>query len=174
MLSLRRDTAARYLPAVIFLAALSSPSPAAAERVARVVDGDTILLEDGRKVRYAGINAPEDGEPGFRESTQANNFLVGGKDVWLEFGRRQTEMHERLLGPSVYCWPRKDLHLVHGLREEYRRGALLGTPKDGLEQGWRHGDREGFERALRDQPDVLMSRHVTRTRLSLYVRYASP
>jgi endonuclease YncB( thermonuclease family) len=69
----------------------------AAERVARVIDGDTVLLEDGRKVRYAGINAPEDGDPGFREATQANNLLVGGKEVKLEFGPRRKEKHERLL-----------------------------------------------------------------------------
>jgi endonuclease YncB( thermonuclease family) len=69
----------------------------AAERVARVIDGDTILLEDGRKVRYAGINAPEEGDPGAREATQANNLLVGGKEVRLEFGGRKTEKRERLL-----------------------------------------------------------------------------
>ena len=83
--------------AAFLLAGLVAPSHAVAERVARVIDGDTILLEDGRKVRYAGINAPEDGDPGFREATQANNLLVGGKEVRLEFGPRRTEKHERLL-----------------------------------------------------------------------------
>jgi len=82
---------------VAYLACLTSPSLVAAERVARVIDGDTVLLEDGRKVRYAGINAPEEGDPGFRESTQANNLLVGGKEVRLELGRQKTEKHERLL-----------------------------------------------------------------------------
>jgi hypothetical protein len=62
-----------------------------------VIDGDTLLLEDGRKVRYAGINAPEEGDPGFREAMQANNLLVGGKEVRLEFGRQRTEKHERIL-----------------------------------------------------------------------------
>jgi micrococcal nuclease len=65
--------------------------------VARVIDGDTIQLEDGRKVRYAGINAPEEGEPYYREATQANNRLVGGKDVSLEFGRSRQEKHGRVL-----------------------------------------------------------------------------
>src|SRR3972149_3085868 len=67
------------------------------QRVARVIDGDTVQLEDGRKVRYAGINAPEDGQRYFQEATQANNDLVGGKDVTLEFGRGQRERYERLL-----------------------------------------------------------------------------
>ena len=82
--------------ALVFASSMA-PSSAHAERVARVIDGDTILLEDGRKVRYAGINAPEDGESGFREASQANNLLVGGKDVRLEFGTRRKEKHERLL-----------------------------------------------------------------------------
>jgi endonuclease YncB( thermonuclease family) len=69
----------------------------AAERVARAIDGDTLVLEDGRKVRYAGVNAPEQGDPGYQESMQANNLLVGGKEVRLEFGRQRTEKHERLL-----------------------------------------------------------------------------
>lgn len=97
MIGLRGNPAARYLPAVIFLAAIVFPSLAAGERVARVIDGDTVLLEDGRKVRYAGINAPELGDPGSREAMQVNNLLVGGKEVRLEFGPRRTEKHERLL-----------------------------------------------------------------------------
>ena len=50
--------------AAFLLVCLVAPSHAVAERVARVIDGDTILLEDGRKVRYAGINAPEEGDTG--------------------------------------------------------------------------------------------------------------
>jgi endonuclease YncB( thermonuclease family) len=76
----------------------------AAESVLRVIDGDTILLDDGRKVRYAGINAPEQGDPYFRESTQANNLLVGGKEVRLEFGRGKTEKHQRELA-YIYVGP---------------------------------------------------------------------
>ncbi len=67
------------------------------QRVSRVIDGDTVQLDDGRKLRYAGINAPEEGEPYYRESTQANNLLVGSKEVDLEFGRSKTDKHGRLL-----------------------------------------------------------------------------
>lgn len=81
----------------VLLACLASPPVTAAERVARVIDGDTVLLEDGREVRYAGINAPEQGDPGYQESSQANNLLVGGKEIRLEFGPRRKEKHERLL-----------------------------------------------------------------------------
>jgi hypothetical protein len=62
-----------------------------------VIDGDTIQLEDGRKVRYAGINTPEQGEPYFQDAMRANNRLVGGKEIRLEFGRRRKEKHGREL-----------------------------------------------------------------------------
>ncbi len=85
-----------------FLAAMVMAYPvgpplALAERVSRVIDGDTVQLDDGRKLRYAGINAPEEGEPYYRESTQANNLLVGNKEVDLEFGRSKTDKHGRIL-----------------------------------------------------------------------------
>ncbi len=67
------------------------------QRVSRVIDGDTVQLDDGRKLRYAGINAPEEGEPYYQESTQANNLLVGNKEVDLEFGRSKTDKHGRIL-----------------------------------------------------------------------------
>jgi len=47
--------------------------------VARVIDGDTCVLENGERVRYLGINAPEEGDPYFREATQANSDLVARK-----------------------------------------------------------------------------------------------
>lgn len=40
--------------------------------VARVIDGDTLTLEDGRKVRLANINSPEKGLPNYEQSL---NFL---------------------------------------------------------------------------------------------------
>ena len=37
--------------------------------VQRVIDGDSCLLEDGRSVRYLGINSPEKEDPHAREAT---------------------------------------------------------------------------------------------------------
>jgi len=54
-----------------------------------VIDGDTIVLNDGRKVRYVGINAPEiphkesPGEPFGRKATEFNRKLVLGKKVHI-------------------------------------------------------------------------------------------
>ena len=58
-------------------------------RVARVIDGDTIILEDGRHIRYVGINAPEIAHKGANgqcygeEAKRKNKELVEGKEVQL-------------------------------------------------------------------------------------------
>lgn len=69
----------------------SNPGSASRERVfcKRVIDGDTIILRDGRKVRYLEINAPEiphdgsKGEPLGRVAARFNRSLVEGKTVDL-------------------------------------------------------------------------------------------
>jgi endonuclease YncB( thermonuclease family) len=62
-----------------------------------VIDGDTIVLLDGRKVRYLGINAPEQGQPYAREATKANRRLVSGLPVRLEFDQVREDRNGRLL-----------------------------------------------------------------------------
>ena len=66
-------------------------------RVEKVYDGDTILLQDGRKVRYLGINTPEYQEPFYLKAKRLNEKLVLGKEVRLEFDEERTDGHERLL-----------------------------------------------------------------------------
>jgi endonuclease YncB( thermonuclease family) len=66
-------------------------------RVREVIDGDTIVLRDGRKVRYLGINAPEHGQPYAREATNFNRRLVSGLPVRLEFDQVRADRHGRLL-----------------------------------------------------------------------------
>ncbi|MBA7654713.1 hypothetical protein ES703_62596 [subsurface metagenome] len=65
--------------------------------VIRAVDGDTCILENGERVRYYGINAPESEDPQFNESTQANNNLVAGKEVRLEPKDPSRDRDDRLL-----------------------------------------------------------------------------
>jgi len=65
--------------------------------VARVIDGDTCVLENEERVRYLGINAPEEGDPYFEEATQANSDLVTGKVVRLEPQDPSRDKEDRLL-----------------------------------------------------------------------------
>lgn len=71
--------------------------------VDRVVDGDTVELADGRKVRYIGVNTPElKGSKCF--ASQARDFneaLVLGKEVELEYDERLEDDYGRTL---AYVW----------------------------------------------------------------------
>jgi len=65
--------------------------------VARVIDGDTCVLENGERVRYLGINAPEEGDPYFEEATEANYNMVASKEVRLEPQDPARDTQDRLL-----------------------------------------------------------------------------
>ena len=72
-------------------------------RVVRAVDGDTIELENGDKVRYVGINAPESVDPRRKvecfgkEASVFNRDLVAGKSVRLEKDISNHDKYGRLL-----------------------------------------------------------------------------
>lgn len=66
-------------------------------RVIAVRDGDTIELDDGRIVRYVGINTPERGQPGADSATALNRRLVLNKMVRLDYGHDRTDRYGRTL-----------------------------------------------------------------------------
>jgi micrococcal nuclease len=65
--------------------------------VVSVIDGDTIELQGGRRVRYLGIDTPEPGEYYADEAASRNRELVEGKIVELQSGRRDQDEYGRLL-----------------------------------------------------------------------------
>lgn len=65
--------------------------------VVSVIDGDTIELEDGHRVRYLGIDTPESGEYYAENATTRNKELVEGKTVELQRGNRDQDEYGRLL-----------------------------------------------------------------------------
>ena len=79
---------------------VSSPS---SDRVSRIVDGDTVVLSTGERVRYIGMDTPEMDplEPFAKEATEANRQLVEGKAVRLEKDVSETDRYGRLLR---YVW----------------------------------------------------------------------
>lgn len=72
--------------------------------VTKVYDGDTVLLADGRKVRYLGINAPEFGQPFYWKAKRLNTELVLGQEIRLEFDGAQRDGRDRLLA-YVFAGP---------------------------------------------------------------------
>lgn len=84
-------------PTAIPLSPVPTPTQGEWAMVVRVVDGDTVELEDGHKVRYIGINTPEEGQPFYEEAKEANRQLVEGKRVLLEFDVTPYDMYGRWL-----------------------------------------------------------------------------
>jgi len=72
-------------------------------RVRYVFDGDTILLDTGKRVRYVGIDAPEIGREGKESEFMAlkarafNRQLVAQNKIRLEFDHERKDRHGRLL-----------------------------------------------------------------------------
>lgn len=72
-------------------------------RVSRVIDGDTIELETGEKVRYIGIDTPETKHPKKEvecfgaEASEKNKELVEGKYIRLEKDISEKDKFGRLL-----------------------------------------------------------------------------
>lgn len=68
-----------------------------------VADGDTVLLTDGRWVRYIGINTPEVGtkdhpeEPLGPAARKRNRALIDGLPVRLQFDRSLQDRYNRTL-----------------------------------------------------------------------------
>jgi len=68
-----------------------------AATVASVIDGDTIALSDGTKVRYLGVNTPERGQPFYEEAKRFNEQLVQGRAVRLETKGQAPDAYGRRL-----------------------------------------------------------------------------
>lgn len=85
---------------LILLPLYGCTSPPESARVTRVIDGDTIAIEGGYRVRYIGIDTPEihpETEAFGIEAWQANRQLVEGKLVRLERDISETDKYNRLL-----------------------------------------------------------------------------
>jgi micrococcal nuclease len=117
-------------------------------RVTGVIDGDTIVLSDGQRVRYLGIDAPEMGKDSpaeflAQESSQFNRRLVLKKEVRLVYGEEKRDRYDRLL---AYVF------LDNGL---FVNGELV---KQGLAKVLYHGLRmERFDELLKLQREAIQN-----------------
>lgn len=123
-----------------------------------VDDGDTIVLQDGRHVRYIGINAPEiehedqKAEPFGNKAKSLNKRLVYQKKVRLEFDQDKQDQYGRWLayvflkdgtfinarilaqGYAFYLYRRPNL-TYNSILFNSQRKAMSG--KKGMWQKWR-------------------------------------
>jgi len=69
--------------------------------VSRVIDGDTIVLITGERVRFIGVDAPEIGEAGANEATAFVRNSIINNTVWLEADGNDRDRFDRL---RRYIW----------------------------------------------------------------------
>ncbi len=107
MLNLRCPVAAAVAAVALLTLAVSEgwpgPAPEESYLVARVIDGDTVELENGERVRYIGIDTPETVHPEKPvqcfgpEASHRNKELVEGRRVRLERDMTDRDKYGRLL-----------------------------------------------------------------------------
>ncbi|HSX71814.1 MAG TPA: thermonuclease family protein [Pseudomonas sp.] len=125
----------------------------APQRVAKVVDGDTLRLADGRSVRLIGINAPErarDGRPAepfaeaARKRLQALVAADGGR-IGLRLGRRPRDHYGRTL---AHVYGRQGQNLEAQLLAEGLGFRVAFEPATGLERCQREAERAAREERI--------------------------
>jgi micrococcal nuclease len=91
----------RGILAVLLAGILTAANPVF--QVTRVIDGDTLLLSDGDKVRLIGVDTPELYHPlklvqyFAREASEFTREMVEGKKVRLEYDWQKRDKYGRLL-----------------------------------------------------------------------------
>lgn len=90
--------------AFLFLLCLTASAGTVEQATVRyVVDGDTVILQDGRSVRLVGINSPEIGHDGAADEPQARaardtlRRAVEGRTITLVPGEQGRDHYDRLL-----------------------------------------------------------------------------
>ncbi|WP_201713039.1 thermonuclease family protein [Rossellomorea arthrocnemi] len=81
--------------------------------VSRVVDGDTVELKDGRKVRFIGVNTPESTTRTEEYGKEASNYTtenLEGKTVWLQKDVSETDRYNRSLRLIWLEVPKDDMN----------------------------------------------------------------
>jgi len=100
------------LALILLLVSCSSPKELSKIIITEVIDGDTVRLDNGRLLRYIGIDTPEirlkkgadfvySPQPFSLEAKEFNKELVEGKEADVEFDVQKTDRYNRLLG---YCF----------------------------------------------------------------------
>ena len=113
-------------------------------QVAFVLDGDTVELADGRRVRYIGVNTPETGQPYAAEAQAFNETLVAGQNVWLETDAQESDVYGRLL---AYVWTGDTFLNLELVRQGYANAYTL-PPNVRYADGFVQAEQEAREAGL--------------------------
>lgn len=107
---------------ILFLFICDVQSFAFKSKVVRIIDGDTIVIQSGEKVRYIGMDTPEMKDPRpevkyfAQKAKEVNANLVLNKTVDIEFDVGKYDRYKRLL---AYIYVGKTMVNAYLLKEGY-------------------------------------------------------
>ncbi len=82
---------------LIFLITFTSAKKQEEFLVTKIIDGDTIKLENGQTIRMICVNTPEKGELGFEEATNYLKSIILNKKINLKKDISEKDKYNRLL-----------------------------------------------------------------------------
>lgn len=135
--------------------------PQRLHRVERVVDGDTLIVSGGQRVRLLGVDTPElarDGRPAEPWSDAAREFLdgaVGDREVSLGFDREPYDKYGRRLA-YLYCQGRFVNEEI--IRAGYSRAETRFAYHESKKLRFRQAEREAREQQRGIWSDTSASR----------------
>ncbi len=88
-----------------------------------VIDGDTVILTNGEKVRYTSIDTPERGQCWYRQAKEMNRDLVSGREIMLEQDISNRDKYERLLR-YIYVGEKNDTERIMFVNMELVKAGL--------------------------------------------------
>ncbi|PIY71618.1 hypothetical protein COY87_05220 [Candidatus Roizmanbacteria bacterium CG_4_10_14_0_8_um_filter_33_9] len=91
-------------------------------KVTKIVDGDTVGIENGLSVRMVGIDASNRGKAGYQEAIDFLTYLSLNKRVLLEYDAYQDDKYGRIL---AYIWIPCIKELSRYCRKEHSNEMLV-------------------------------------------------
>jgi micrococcal nuclease len=147
-----------FVLAALLVAFLNPPEPGVIsgefEYVQRVVDGDTLVLGTGERVRLIGVNTPESVRPNTpvqrfaREAADFTKRMVEGKLVQLEFdplSSRRTDGKDRYERTLAYVFLQDGTHLNAEIIRQGYGFAVSSSPPIKYQEEFRRLEREARE-----------------------------
>ncbi|WP_407377649.1 thermonuclease family protein [Methanobrevibacter sp.] len=103
----------------------------------QVVDGDTIYLENGKKIRFVGVNTPERGVEGYITSKNFVQKLCLGKEVGIDVDdSKHSDKYGRTLGVVIVDGKNvNEMLLKEGLAE-----IMYMPPSEFYPYDWANGN----------------------------------
>lgn len=111
--------------------------------------GDTIVLDNGWRVRYVGIRAPRSGEAYFEESRRANEDLVVGRRVIIRYDRKHPNVVDGVHQCYVQVERTADELMAGGVN--YDKSAYIFVNSTLVGVGAARVEDSGFDSLTRSQ-----------------------